>query len=83
MGWAERGQGAGRARWSWLLEQAPPGTRGRRLAATGTYLPARALGLGATRAWWLQTRSPRSTAPGTPVPLTRKEFGYEEVFMLE
>lgn len=33
--------------------------------------------------WWLQTRSRRSTALGTPVPLTRKELGYEEVFTLE
>lgn len=82
--WAERGQSAGRARWSWLLEQGPTGTRGRRLGQqqAHTWQPGRRGWVPAVP-WWLQTRSPRSTAPGTPLRLPRKEFGYEEAFMLE
>lgn len=31
LGWAERGQSAGRVSWGWLLEQGPSGRQGRRL----------------------------------------------------
>lgn len=69
--WAES---AGRVRWGCLLEQGHSGRQGRRLGQqqAHTWQPG--------HRGWVQTCS---TAPGTPVPVTRKEFGYEEAFMLE